>query len=451
MDNPQKKKARLINTSTDEGTYLASQLNQTEDDFNKKIGTGIGAFFEILTALKSMIPENGDDGYTPVKGVDYVDGQDYVLTDQDKKDIASEINVPIVEKIIEKTTEIVHETPVVKEITKNIENQETPEETRDKLRSLRGDSRLGVGDLKDYIPVVLNNIVSDVILELKKGKNRLEARDILNLPQKFNMSDQRWHGGGLSTVIHDSTLTGDGTTSSPLHAVGGAGTPGGSDTDIQFNDGGTFGGDANFTWDKTLQQEVIIGTGSDIVAVSSTLRLEAPITGGNVILDFLFPGGNNVVGSLRSDGGNLIMSAYSTIFLGNDIINGSSWPIVEIVSNGFYIRTVNGSSNRAQLDTSLLSGDQLYKFPDASGTFMLTASGSGQFADNETPGGVFNDVNVTYTLANSPNPTGSLQLFSNGQFLNQGVEYTLSGSTITFATAPSSALSGLPFRAFYRF
>jgi hypothetical protein len=31
----------------------------------------------------------------------------------------------------------------------------------------------------------------------------------------------------------------------------GGGSPGGSDTQVQFNDGGSFGGDADFTWDKT--------------------------------------------------------------------------------------------------------------------------------------------------------------------------------------------------------
>jgi hypothetical protein len=34
-------------------------------------------------------------------------------------------------------------------------------------------------------------------------------------------------------------------------AAGGGGTPGGSDTQVQFNDGGAFGGDADLTWDKT--------------------------------------------------------------------------------------------------------------------------------------------------------------------------------------------------------
>ena len=36
-----------------------------------------------------------------------------------------------------------------------------------------------------------------------------------------------------------------------LGGSGGSGTPGGSDTQVQFNDGGAFGGDANFTFNKT--------------------------------------------------------------------------------------------------------------------------------------------------------------------------------------------------------
>jgi len=38
---------------------------------------------------------------------------------------------------------------------------------------------------------------------------------------------------------------------SSLSIGSGSGTPGGSDTQVQFNDGGVFGGDADFTWNKT--------------------------------------------------------------------------------------------------------------------------------------------------------------------------------------------------------
>jgi len=40
-------------------------------------------------------------------------------------------------------------------------------------------------------------------------------------------------------------------TGTPSTLGGGSGSPGGSDTQVQFNDGGTFGGDAGLTYDKT--------------------------------------------------------------------------------------------------------------------------------------------------------------------------------------------------------
>lgn len=43
----------------------------------------------------------GKDGYTPVKGVDYFDGKDYVLTDSDKEDISKLVEVNIPTKISE--------------------------------------------------------------------------------------------------------------------------------------------------------------------------------------------------------------------------------------------------------------------------------------------------------------------------------------------------------------
>ena len=61
----------------------------------------------------------------------------------------------------------------------------------------------------------IEDIIKEVISNLKNPKKKvLSHRDI-------DMSDMRWHGGGLSSVAHDSTLTGNGTSSSPLSVVGG--------------------------------------------------------------------------------------------------------------------------------------------------------------------------------------------------------------------------------------
>jgi len=56
---------------------------------------------ELLDLIIPLIPE-------PEKGEDGKDGKDYILTDQDKDEIVSKIEVPIVEKVIEKT-EIIKE------------------------------------------------------------------------------------------------------------------------------------------------------------------------------------------------------------------------------------------------------------------------------------------------------------------------------------------------------
>ncbi len=61
------------------------------------------------------------------------------------------------------------------------------------------------------------------------------------------------------------------------------------------------------------------------------------------------------------------------------------------------------------------------------------------FAFNETPSGSIDGSNVTFTLANTP-INSSLQLFLNGQKLKAGAgnDYTISGDTITLASAPVS-------------
>ena len=60
----------------------------------------------------------------------------------------------------------------------------------------------------------------------------------------------------------------------------------------------------------------------------------------------------------------------------------------------------------------------------------------GNFVDDETPTGTVNGSNKVFTVASTPK-SGSLKVFANGQRVKGGGEdYTLSGVTITFVTAP---------------
>lgn len=58
--------------------------------------------------------------------------------------------------------------------------------------------------------------------------------------------------------------------------------------------------------------------------------------------------------------------------------------------------------------------------------------------DDETPVGTIDGINTTFTIKNPPNPVSSLKVYLNGQRMRTTEDYTFSGNTITFITAPPS-------------
>jgi hypothetical protein len=71
------------------------------------------------------------------------------------------------------------------------------------------------------------------------------------------------------------------------------------------------------------------------------------------------------------------------------------------------------------------------------------------FVDAETPLGVMDGANRTFTLSAAPSPAGSLVLYRNGMLLKQGTAYTLTDNTITFS-ALDTPRSGDLLAAWYR-
>lgn len=78
----------------------------------------------------------------------------------------------------------------------------------------------------------------------------------------------------------------------------------------------------------------------------------------------------------------------------------------------------------------------------ADGTLTLdsTVIFEGDYVARETPTGVIDNSNTTFTLANTP-VTGTDQVFFNGQLLVEGGsdDYTISGNTITLNFAPKAS------------
>lgn len=96
---------------------LAKELISLDEKVDTKFSEADEKIDSIKQDIESKI-ENIQKGEKGEKGEDGNDGKDYILTDSDKKEIASNIEVPIVEKVIEKTETII-EKPIVTEITTN--------------------------------------------------------------------------------------------------------------------------------------------------------------------------------------------------------------------------------------------------------------------------------------------------------------------------------------------
>lgn len=141
--------------------------------------------------------------------------------------------------------------------------------------------------------------------------------------------------GGISATGTPSATTflrGDGQWATP---AGGGGTPGGATTQVQFNDAGAFGGDADLTWNKTTNTLGLPGadTGIELKGITNepgtigadTLRVYSKKIAGKMVPKVKGPSGidspiqnslwgNNVMfwGPSTATGGTAFGTSYST-------------------------------------------------------------------------------------------------------------------------------------------
>jgi hypothetical protein len=147
-----------------------------------------------------------------------------------------------------------------------------------------------------------------------------------------------------------------------------ASPPGGSDTQIQFNDGGTaFGGSANLVWDGTnvvLDSEGELRLGDN--AGTEYVGLKAPTTVSASYTLNLPTATGSADQILKTDGsGNLSFG---------DVAGGASWqavitadPANAVAGNGYFVNTTSAAFT-ITLPTSAAIGDFI-SFVDYAGTF----------------------------------------------------------------------------------
>ena len=118
------------------------------------------------------------------------------------------------------------------------------------------------------------------------------------------------------------------------------------------------------------------------------------------------------------------------------------------LTNELNIRPVKGTgyansrtaviNSSGSIDAALGSSSDCVHVDGTSGQCGGGTGGTVTFVDGETPAGATDGTNVTFTLANSPNPAASLTFFRNGMLLLAALDYTLTNNVVTFSS------SGLP-------
>lgn len=173
--------------------------------------------------------------------------------------------------------------------------------------------------------------------------------------------------------------------------TGGGGTPGGSDTQVQFNDGGAFGGDAGLTYDKTTN-ELTVGT----VAEGGSAKVH-----GDINLD---------------DGGSFLTTVQC--------VTPTADRFISFPDDTGIVSLVRGSNGSVQFNNAGYSGGGNLHYDSTGGTFGYGAGGGSiTQATNKSTAVVLDkatgqitmnaaalaaDTTVTFTLTNSSIRAGDL-------------------------------------------
>ncbi len=102
-----------------------------------------------------------------------------------------------------------------------------------------------------------------------------------------------------------------------------------------------------------------------------------------------------------------------------------------------------------QIESVLGSPDDCVRADGTTGPCGGQAAGTTGYFDAETPGGAVDGANAVFTLADTPNPAASLQVYRNGVLQKAGLDYDLSGNVVTMQTS-SIPVSGDTILVWYR-
>lgn len=400
--------------SLDSVVKLASDLNELKEAVESTVENKLSEVDTTISEMRDEIErirqiKKGEDG-----------------NDADEEAIAQYIlsNIPI-----PKDGESVDEEKVINTILKKIK---LPDEKAiaKKVLTLLPDRKADLKIIQENIEIDPMSVIDKIMAlpEEKRKKLRFSQDNVDGLSQTIRAFQSQLgrgylHGGGLSTVSHDETLTGDGTPSSPLSVVGG-GSGGGSyffdqtpNTDSTFGLlGGTIDGvNTLFTVSQTDYltgrlvvflngQEIAQGTGGNEfqegTPSSGTFNLNTAPEVGDVVSAMYVTVSS--VGGIES-----IVAGTPNVTIDNtDPLN----PIISVAGAGTGTVTSFSSGDLSPLFTTSVATSTT----TPSLSFALTNAGANTYFGNATgstgaPSYTsaaaltrVNDTNVTLTLSGSP-------------------------------------------------
>ena len=259
-------------------------------------------------------------------------------------------------------------------------------------------------------PEALPNFLREELTEIQNGLNAIAEGqlDVVNAaPAKPRSGMSRYADGtswdpGSGEGMYDYY-------NGAWHGRG-AGSPGGATTQVQFNDAGSFGGDADFTWDKTNN---ILTLGS--AATTPFIRSPAGTGGSDGVGLFIKPGDGNGAGA----GGLLFLIGASAGATG--------------VGGGISLQPGDGGS------TSGAGGDTTI----GAGSATSGAGGATNISAGQGVGGVGGQLGLTAGASNHSSGAGHAFL-RGGDNSSSGVggDVRLSGGASTSGTPGHVVLNG---------
>jgi hypothetical protein len=208
----------------------------------------------------------------------------------------------------------------------------------------------------------------------------------------------------ITSVANNQFLKYNSSTSQWENATVTASTAAGSDTQVQFNDGGVMGGDSGFTFNKTTDELTVgsvITTGSSpSVSAAGALTIETTASNGNISLT---PNGSGVV------------NVSSDIDMGTNVISDTKVGQWDTAygwgdhSTAGYLTDLTGSTLTSLSDVDAVAGAG----DDGKILYYDHATTSFKWKTDATGGTSYTDSDVDAHL-NQSNPTAGYVLSWNG-------------------------------------